>query len=141
MFALTSLLVTYIISSRLQPIYESTVGINIDRQAPSGVVGEDAQKMSYAPQDADEYIATQIKIIQSDPVLRPVARKYNLLEREKRFEGLTPERTAAIMDAPTSSEADESCSSDEHLPCHDLVPLNGPTAISGCRQRHRQVLP
>ncbi len=100
-FALTSLVITYIISSRLQPIYESTVGINIDRQAPSGVVGEDAQKMSYAPQDADEYIATQIKIIQSDPVLRPVARKFSLLEREKRFEGLTPQQAAALMDAPT----------------------------------------
>ncbi len=101
-FVLTSLIVTYLISSRLQPIYESTVGINIDRQAPSGVVGEDAQKMAYAPQDADEYIATQIKIIQSDPVLRPVAQKYNLLEREKRLEGLTPERIAAIKEAPTS---------------------------------------
>jgi succinoglycan biosynthesis transport protein ExoP len=100
-FALTSLVITYLISSRLQPIYESTVGINIDRQAPSGVIGEDAQKMSYAPQDADEYIATQIKIIQSDPVLRPVARKFNLLEREKRLEGLTPREAAAIMAAPT----------------------------------------
>ncbi len=100
-FVLTSLLVTFLISSKLQPIYESTVGINIDRQAPSGVIGEDAQRMSYAPQDADEYIATQIKIIQSDPVLRPVAEKYNLLEREKRFEGLTPERIEAIKRAPT----------------------------------------
>ncbi len=101
-FVLTSLLVTYLISSRLQPIYESTVGINIDRQAPSGVVGEDAQKMSYAPQDADEYIATQIKIIQSDPVLRPVAQKYKLLELERRFEGKTPESVAAIKEAPTT---------------------------------------
>ncbi|MGA7410129.1 MAG: polysaccharide biosynthesis tyrosine autokinase, partial [Bryobacteraceae bacterium] len=101
-FVLTSLVVTFLISSRLQPIYESAVGINIDRQAPSGVVGEEAQKMSYAAQDADEYIATQIKIIESDPVLRPVAQKYNLLEREKRLDGLTQERIAAIKEAPTS---------------------------------------
>src|SRR5208283_2115372 len=67
-FVLTSLLVTFLISQRLQPIYEATVGINIDRQAPSGVVGDEALK-SNAGQDADEYIATQIKIIQSDPVL------------------------------------------------------------------------
>jgi polysaccharide biosynthesis transport protein len=99
-FVLTSLLVTYLISSRLQPIYESTAGINIDRQAPTGVVGAEGEKNA-APQDADEYIATQIKIIQSDPVLRPVAQKYNLFEREGRQKGLTPERAAALKQAPT----------------------------------------
>ena len=62
---------TVVISSRLTPIYESTATIDIDRQVPPAVIGQDAARM--APNDADQFLATQIKIIQSDSVLRPVA--------------------------------------------------------------------
>ena len=50
---------------------KSTATIDIDRQAPPAVIGQDAARM--APNDADQFLATQIKIIQSDSVLRPVA--------------------------------------------------------------------
>src|SRR5271170_6886393 len=51
---------TIIISARLTPIYESTVTVDIDRQMPSGVVGQDATR---APaNDSDQFLATQIRL-------------------------------------------------------------------------------
>lgn len=70
------LLITYIVSKRITPMYESVASLEIDRQSPSGVVGQDAVRSVW--NDSDQYIATQIKIIQSDSVLRPVAQRYGL---------------------------------------------------------------
>src|SRR5271163_4427211 len=89
-FMVTSLVLTYLISTRLQPIYEATATINIDRQAPTGIVG-DQSRSSSGDEDADAFIATQMKIIQSDSVLRPVAQKYALLEREGQLNQKTAE--------------------------------------------------
>jgi len=75
-FVLGCVAATVVISSRLTPIYESTATIDIDRQAPAGVIGQDAARM--APNDADQFLATQVKIIQSDSVLRPVAHRFRL---------------------------------------------------------------
>ena len=38
--------------------------------------------MQSATNDADQFLATQIKLIQSDSVLRPVVQKYKLRELE-----------------------------------------------------------
>jgi capsular exopolysaccharide synthesis family protein len=73
---------TLIVSFRLTPIYESTATIDIDRRMPTGILGEEAMQSS--TNDADEFIATQIKLIQSDSVLRPVAQKYKLRELENK---------------------------------------------------------
>ncbi len=80
-FVLGCVAATVVASSRLTAIYESTAAIDIDRQAPAGVIGQDAARM--APNDADQFLATQVKIIQSDSVLRPVAQRFRipLLER------------------------------------------------------------
>jgi uncharacterized protein involved in exopolysaccharide biosynthesis len=71
---------TVIVSSRLTPVYESTVTVDVDRQMPSAVVGQDATRMP--SNDADQFLATQMKLIQSDSVLRPVAEQYHLLDPE-----------------------------------------------------------
>src|SRR5215467_4937697 len=42
-FVAASVLATVIISSRLVPIYEATATIDIDRQTPPGVIGEEAR--------------------------------------------------------------------------------------------------
>src|SRR5436190_17461291 len=60
---------TCIIASRITPIYESTATVDIDRQMPTGIIGQDASRASL--NDADQFLATQLKIIQSDSVLRP----------------------------------------------------------------------
>ena len=75
-FAAVSVIATVIVSSRLTPIYESTATIDIDRQAPAAVIGQDAGRA--APNDSDQFLATQVKIIQSDSVLRPVAERFHL---------------------------------------------------------------
>jgi polysaccharide biosynthesis transport protein len=72
-------LTAFIISKRISPVYESTASLEIDRQNPAGLIGHDA-----APSfinDSDQYLDTQIKIIQQDSVLRPVAERYSLLSQ------------------------------------------------------------
>jgi len=75
-FIAFSVVATVVVSSRLTPIYESTASIDVDRQAPAGVIGQDAARMG--PNDADQFLATQIKLIQSDSVLRPVVLRYKI---------------------------------------------------------------
>jgi capsular exopolysaccharide synthesis family protein len=101
-FVALSLFLTYVISSRFKPIYEATAAVNIDRAAPIGVVGTDSQKTASVAQDVDPYMATQMKLIQSDAVLRPVAAKYDLLEREGQFSKLSREKIVSLRASPTS---------------------------------------
>ena len=88
---------TVVVSSRLTPIYEATASIDIDRQMPTGVIGQDAARM--APNDADQYLATQVKTIQSDSVLRPVVERFKIadLERATLDRKLLPSR---VQNAP-----------------------------------------
>ena len=75
-FVVTSVLCTVVVSSRLTPIYEAVASIDIDRQSPAGVLGQDASRV--ALNDSEQFLATQIKTIQSDSVLRPVVQRYHL---------------------------------------------------------------
>ena len=79
-FVMVVVAATYFVSQRLTPIYESTVTIDIDRQTPQGVIGAESTRSML--NDSDQFIATQIRLVQSDSVLRPVAAKYNLLALE-----------------------------------------------------------
>lgn len=83
-FIATAVIGTIIVSARLTPIYESTATVDVDRQTPSGVVGQDATRTSL--NDADQYLATQIKLVESDSVLRPVDERFKLREREHQAE-------------------------------------------------------
>ena len=74
-------LTTWVLSSRLTPIYEATAIVDIDREQPEGVMGQDA--MRAAPSDSEQFLATQIRLIQSDSVLRPVVEKFHLREHER----------------------------------------------------------
>ena len=79
-WVLACTLATWMVSSRLQPIFESTATVDIDRQTPQGVIGQDSVRT--AVNDSDQFLATQIRLIQSDSVLRPVAERFKLLEHE-----------------------------------------------------------
>lgn len=96
-FVVASVLATLIVSLRLTPIYESTATVDVDRQMPTGVLGQEA--MQNATNDADQFLATQVKLIQSDSVLRPVVDKFHLREVEK------DALEEAIDKSPTSLEA------------------------------------
>ena len=86
-FVLASVLVTVIISARLIPIYESTATVDIDRQTPVGVIGEESART--VTNDADQFLATQIKLVESDSVLRPVEQQFHLRAEEGQTSALT----------------------------------------------------
>ena len=97
-FITACVLATVIISSRLVPSYEATATIDIDRQTPPGIIGEEAARSSV--NDADQFLATQVKLLQSDSVLRPVVQRYKLLEQESPLKGADQAKLAARADAP-----------------------------------------
>jgi succinoglycan biosynthesis transport protein ExoP len=99
LWVLICVLATYLVSARLAPIYESTVTIDVDRQAPSAIVGQDSSRAP-SPNDADQFLATQIKLIQSDSVLRPIAEKYKLLDHEEQTKDLSEDKMRALLTAP-----------------------------------------
>jgi len=98
-FVLTSVMATVVVSSRLTPIYEAIATIDVDRQAPSGIVGQDAERL--APNDSDQFLATQVKLIQSDSVLRPVVQRYHIpVDDVTTLDPAIP--TARAADAPVT---------------------------------------
>jgi succinoglycan biosynthesis transport protein ExoP len=60
------------------PVYESTASIAIDHQMPSTAIGQDSPPTDTG--NLDDLLNTEVRIIQSDPVLRPVAQQYRLLD-------------------------------------------------------------
>lgn len=82
-FVFASVLATLVVSSRITPEFEATATVDIDRRMPAGVLGQEA--MLSAANDADPFLATQMRLIQSDAVLRPVAQRYKLLDAEEAY--------------------------------------------------------
>ena len=80
-FVVLVVIATLIVSLRLTPIYESTATIDIDRRMPTGVLGEESSQA--VNNDADQFLATQIKLIQSDSVMRPVVEKYSFAKSSR----------------------------------------------------------
>src|SRR4051812_11291601 len=71
-FVTVAVIATILISSRITPIFEATATVDVDRQVPPGVIGAESNRAMI--NDADQFLATQVKLIQSDSVLRPVVR-------------------------------------------------------------------
>jgi len=95
-FCAAAVVCTVIISARLTPIFESTTTVDVDRQTPPGVVGQEAARS--VMNDADQFLATQMKLVQSDGVLRPVDERFRLRLREKQSSAETqPGESAPIV--------------------------------------------
>ncbi len=90
---------TAIVTKHIQPLYESTVKVNVERRGNGGVVGQQAS-MPAISSDVDQMMTTQVELIQSDPVLRPTTEKYRLLDLENQFAGLTPAEANRLRAAP-----------------------------------------
>ena len=88
-----AVLATLVLSARLTPIYESTSTVDIDRQSPAGVVGAEATRS--ALNDSDQFMATQIKLVESDAVLRPVDEHFQLRKQEGQSAAASPRGEAA----------------------------------------------
>jgi capsular exopolysaccharide synthesis family protein len=100
-FVACCVLITFILSSRLKPIYESTATIDVDIQAPSDVVGQDSSRAT-SYRNPDQFLATQIKLIQSDAVLRPVADEYHILADSGPDKGAQTAQAQMSAEAPVS---------------------------------------
>jgi len=100
-FVATCVLATAIVSLRMKPIYESTATVDIDFEAPADVVGESSHANSDL-EDPETFIATQVKLIQSDAVLRPVAEEFHLLGREDPNNKVSAEKLQQSASAPVS---------------------------------------
>jgi capsular exopolysaccharide synthesis family protein len=81
-FTASCILVTAIYTARIQPVFEATTTVNVDFQVPAGVVGQDSTTAYIS--DPDTFLATQIKLIQTDAVLRPVAEEFHLLAQSSK---------------------------------------------------------
>ncbi len=94
-FVAICVLVTGIVTARLQPIYESTATVDVNFSAPSAVVGQDSTD-AYI-EDPDTFLATQTRLIQSDAVLRPVAEEFHLLRPSGQQAVTTPVSLAGLQ--------------------------------------------
>ena len=103
LFMLVCVVSTYLVSKRLTPLYEASATVDVDRQMPSGNIGEvTAAKSIASPLDADQFLATQVNLIKSDSVLRPVVEKLRLKEVEPTYASTvkTPEAENAMVILP-----------------------------------------
>ena len=99
LFVTCAVAATLVVSLRMVPIYESTATVDIDRQMPSAIIGQEATRT--IANDSDQFLATQVKLVQSDSVLRPVAQQFHLLDSE--YAETPPAASsdpAAVRDAP-----------------------------------------
>lgn len=86
-------------SLQLTPVYQATVSIDIDRQTPTGVIGQESLRA--ITNDSDQFLATQVKLLQSDSVLRPVVERFHLpLKKPSRFRLQKPYTEAEQRAAP-----------------------------------------
>ncbi|MFZ0393032.1 MAG: polysaccharide biosynthesis tyrosine autokinase [Terracidiphilus sp.] len=81
-FVATCVLATAIVSFRLQRVYESTATIEIEQLSPPEIVGQ--QQTQLDETDPETFLTTQMRLIQSDSVLRPVAEQFHLLHPDGR---------------------------------------------------------
>jgi polysaccharide biosynthesis transport protein len=84
------------------PVYVGSSVISIDRQDAPAAVGDNHLLTT----GDDQYMATQQRLLMADDILRPVAERYSLLEREHQFRRYffwrsSPEVEASIRNAPT----------------------------------------
>jgi polysaccharide biosynthesis transport protein len=63
-------------------LYSATAVLRLDRHSVAGAVGQEALQVSVI-NDMEEIITTDMEMAQSDPVLRPVAEKYHLVDYDK----------------------------------------------------------
>ena len=99
-FVLACCIATLLVSKRLTPMYAATATVDVDRQMPTTLLGQDSGRATV--NDADEYLATQINLIKADSVVRPVVQKLRLRDVDGKdlIDGPGEVRSAAVEDAP-----------------------------------------
>ena len=102
-FVVAATIAALAVSTQMTPVYEATVTIDVDRQTPTGVIGQESNRA--VTNDSDQFLATQVKMLQSDSVLRPVVDRFRLpLKKPSRFRMVKPYTEQQRNDAPMALE-------------------------------------
>ena len=78
LFVVFAVAATIIVTSRMTPFYESTATVDVDRMIPTAVIGQESSARASSMNDSDLFLSTQVQLIESDSVLRPVAQKLKI---------------------------------------------------------------
>ena len=97
---LATTLATLIISLRLTPVYESTVHHRHRPAACPRACWARKLPKSSTTTPTTSFLATQVKLIQSDSVMRPVVDKFHLREVEKDALEEAVDKSATSLEAP-----------------------------------------
>jgi polysaccharide biosynthesis transport protein len=94
-------ILTIVICACMPQVNSASATIAVDRQSRPESVGDDRTLTT----GDDQYMATQLNLVQQDNVLRPVVEKYHLLDREHQlsryiFWRYSPEKEKAIRESP-----------------------------------------
>ena len=118
LFVTVCVLGTAIVSSRMTPVYESAATIDIDPRVPSRILGTEAAE--YPASDVDQLLATQVSLIQSDAVVRPVVERF-----APRLAALeSKQRTREAYELPGESPAELSAMRVRRLPNTYLLQIS-----------------
>lgn len=90
-----------VLTLTLPKLYKATATVKVDRHSAGGPDGSENSPID----DMDQIITTQIELAESDPVVRPIAQRYDLLEEERQlkrfvFWSLSPEEARLKRAAP-----------------------------------------
>jgi capsular exopolysaccharide synthesis family protein len=99
-FVAFALIATAMVTARLKPQYQATATLYLDRSAAKNLVGQDSQSGTANKGDTDAYVASQIQIVQSDAVLRPVREAFKLQDTAANSTEEDRRRTAKLNAAP-----------------------------------------
>ncbi len=99
-FIVFAVIATAMVTARITPQYEATASLYLDRNAAKNLVGQDSQSGSANKGDIDAYITSQMQIIKSDAVLRPVAEKFRLQAKVSDASEENRRQVAKVNQAP-----------------------------------------
>ena len=99
-FVAFAVIATAMVTARLTPQYEAKSTLYLDRNAAKNLVGQDSQSGSANKGDSDAYISSQMQIVQSDAVLRPVVEKFQLQATAKDSTEDSRRKVARLNNAP-----------------------------------------
>ncbi len=99
-FVAFAVIATAMVTARLTPQYEAKATLYLDRNAAKNLVGQDSQSGSANKGDTDNYIQSQIQIVQSDKVLRPVVEKFHLRNASLDDSDAGRQKAAKLKESP-----------------------------------------
>lgn len=78
------------------PVYEATTRLAVDNKVPTSMLGQGEAAQSTS--DVEEFLTTEMDLMQSDAVLRPVADEFHLLPKNRHGAAAEPTGPVSLKD-------------------------------------------